>query len=306
MNPTQNSTGTLFNIQRFSIHDGPGIRTTVFLKGCNLHCIWCHNPESVQKQPEIQFFPEKCIACGECVKICPHGAQILDGNQRIYVRDLCQQCGQCTQDCFSGALVLTGKEWTPAEVLAEVEQDAPYYQTSQGGVTLSGGEPLLQPEFVSQLLEGCRERGFHTALDTAGNVSWKTFESLLPLTDLFLYDVKAFHEDIHRRATAVSNRLILENLRRLAETGKPIWVRIPVVPGINNSPDEIGEIARFLAPFKSVEWVELMPFHTLGAEKYDSLGRDYTARGITPPGILAVEPLLKLFESYQVHARIMK
>lgn len=298
--------GIIFNIQRFSIHDGPGIRTTVFLKGCNLRCLWCHNPESVQKQPEVQFFPEKCLACGSCSEICPEGAQLQNGNQRIYLRELCKACGKCVQDCFSDALVMSGEERGLDEVLADIRKDEEYYRSSGGGVTFSGGEPLLQPDFVHDLLLECRRLGIHCAVDTAGNVAWQTFERIAPLADLFLYDVKAFHAPIHRTATGVGNRLILANLKKLAGLGKPIWVRIPVVPGINDAPEEILEIARFLQPLKAIERVELLPFHSLGAEKYASLGREYTAQGINVPRAADLDPLLEIFADHQIFARTMK
>jgi pyruvate formate lyase activating enzyme len=301
-----NPNGIIFNVQRFSIHDGPGIRTTVFLKGCNLRCQWCHNPESIQKGPEVQFFPEKCMLCGSCSAICPEGAQLQDGNQRIYLRDRCVACGKCVEDCFSDALVMSGAERSVESVLAEIRRDEEYFRTSGGGVTLSGGEPLLQPDFVYSLLQECQRAGLNCAVDTAGNVPWKTIARIAPLADLFLYDVKAFHASIHRTATGVSNRLILENLKRLDGLGKRIWVRIPVVPGINDAPAEILEIARFLQPLKSVEWVELLPFHSLGAEKYESLGRDYRAGGIPIPRVADLDPLLELFENHQIHARSMK
>ena len=298
--------GVIFNIQRFSIHDGPGIRTTVFLKGCNLRCLWCHNPESVQKRPEVQFFPEKCLACGSCSAVCPHDAQLQQDNQRVYQRELCQVCGKCIDECFSDALVLSGEERGVEDILAEIRKDEEYFRSSGGGVTFSGGEPLLQPDFMHEILTECRKLGLHCAVDTAGNVAWQTFARIAPLTDLFLYDVKAFHAPIHRAATGVGNRLILENLKRLAGLGKPIWVRIPVIPGINDEPDEILEIARFLQPLKAVEWVELLPFHSLGAEKYASLGREYTAQGISVPHIADLNPLLELFADHQIRARAMK
>lgn len=297
--------GIIFNIQRFSIHDGPGVRTTVFLKGCNLSCFWCHNPEAALITPEIQFFPDKCIACGACVEACTQEAQMLSGNERIYLRDRCSQCLDCVDECFSGALVAAGKESTPQEVVAEIERDRAYYRHSGGGVTFSGGEPMLQKEFLKELLVKSRALGFHCAVDTAGNVPWEWLEEILPTTDLFLYDVKAFDAEIHRRATGVSNRRILENLARLAGSGKPIWIRIPVIPGVNDTPEEMSQIAAYLAPLKGIQWVELLPFHTLGSEKYTSLGRDYPARGLTPPSKQKLAELAKIIEGQNLAVRCM-
>ena len=176
--------GTIFNIQRFSIHDGPGVRTTVFLKGCNLHCFWCHNPESRRMNVDIQFFPLKCIACGRCVELCPQGAQLLDlaSGARLFQRDLCQRCGTCATECFAEALLVSGRQVSVAEVMQEIEQDKTYYQDRQGGATFSGGEPLLQVEFLAALLAACHAQGIHTAVDTAANVPWESLAAILPLT----------------------------------------------------------------------------------------------------------------------------
>jgi pyruvate formate lyase activating enzyme len=302
--------GTIFNIQRFSIHDGPGIRTTVFLKGCNLRCLWCHNPEAINRQPEIEFYPEKCIACGACVETCPEGAQFINHHsegsfERLYLRDRCRLCFRCTAECFSGALLATGRETDTEQVLAEIERDRPYYQFSGGGVTFSGGEPLLQKDFLKSLLVQCRGRGLHCAVDTAGNVAWEILAEIAPLTDLFLYDVKAFDEETHRRATGAGNRRILENLRRLSEAGSAIWVRIPVIPGVNDAPGEIGAIGDFLAPLAGLRQVELLPFHTLGSEKYPSLGRDYPMAGTRPPSKETLELLKVILEEHGLSTRIM-
>lgn len=287
--------GWVFDIQRFSIHDGPGIRTTVFLQGCNLRCFWCHNPESQTAGPCVQFFADRCIACGLCVAACPEGAQLLADGQRIYVRDLCRTCGTCVDTCYAGALIIKAKRMTVAGVLAEIEKDRPYYEESGGGVTFSGGEPTLQADFLAALLVGCKERGLHTAVDTACHVSWETLARILPYTDLFLVDVKAFDEKTHRAGTGIGNGRILENVRRLAAVGASLCVRIPVIPGFNANAAELGRIADFLAGLALVPPVELLPFHHLGAGKYESLGRAYPARDLKPPADGTMEEFRQLF-----------
>lgn len=297
--------GTVFNIQRFSIHDGPGIRTTVFLKGCNLRCFWCHNPEAWETEPQVQFFPEKCIACGACVEVCENDAQLLNGDQRLYLRDLCTSCMSCVQECFSGALEQSGKVYTVEDILAEIERDRTYYQFSDGGVTFSGGEPFLQQPFLKEVLQACKEAGFHTAVDTALNVPWALVEEVLPYTDLFLVDVKAFDDEIHHQATGVSNRRILDNLKLLSAVHPQIWIRIPVIPGVNDSASELESISMYLATLESIRWIELLPFHTLGSEKYPSLGMDYPAQGLVMPSKNDMEKTLEVFQQKQLSARIM-
>ncbi|MEI7848901.1 MAG: glycyl-radical enzyme activating protein [Chloroflexota bacterium] len=285
--------GTIFNIQRFSIHDGPGIRTTVFFKGCNLRCFWCHNPESARMQPDIQFFPSKCIACGRCVEVCEPSAQRLDpaSGAREFLRDLCTDCRECTSECFAEALVLSGQQVSVEDIFQKVEQDRPYYNGRQGGVTFSGGEPLLQVEFLTALLERCKAQEIHTAVDTAGNIPWENLAAIMPLTDLFLFDCKVFDEEKHRQATGVGNQRILDNLARLARSGAEIWIRIPVIPGVNDNEAEFERIADFLAPLPGIRKVELMPFHHLGAGKFESLGRLYPTRNFQPPSGALMERL---------------
>ena len=297
--------GIIFNIQRFSIHDGPGIRTTVFFKGCNLRCFWCHNPEAALVQPQLQYFPDKCIACGGCVAVCPQGAHALVDGVHTFNRDLCQSSFRCVEECFSGALQKIGKDYTVVQVMAEIERDQPYFESSGGGVTFSGGEPLLQKDFLKALLIECRGRGIHTAVDTAGNLPQEVFEEIQPLVDLFLFDIKACDEDIHRRATAAGNRRIHANLRWLSQAGSKIWIRIPVIPGVNDSDSEIHAIAGLLAPLAGIQWVELMAFHTLGSEKYASLGQPYPAAGLTPPSKVRIAEIRDVLVAKGLNARLM-
>lgn len=276
--------GTVFDIQRFSVHDGPGIRTTVFLKGCSLRCFWCHNPEGIHPQPEIQFEPEKCIGCGDCVKICEHGAQHLVDGERIYDRDCCTVCGQCIETCFAGGLSLVGKSMSVDEVLVEVLQDAAFYPSSGGGVTFSGGEPVLQTDFLHDLLVRCQSEGVHTAIETAGHYPWARLERLLPHIDMVMMDIKHMDSAQHKAATGAPNELILANARRLAATPVPVLFRVPVIPTVNDTPAAIHAIAQFVRELSELRGapipLELLQFHRLAENKYTSLGRIYKAHSL--------------------------
>lgn len=276
-------TGIVTNIQRFSIHDGPGIRTTVFMKGCNLRCFWCHNPETLRPEPELQLFLDRCIGCGECLKRCPHDAHTQVDGRRVFHRERCVGCGKCAETCYAEALVLVGEEKTAEEVVEEVLRDRPFYETSAGGITLSGGEPLLQPIFARAILEQCRQESIHTAIETAANFPWERIAQILPLVDLVMMDIKIMDPEKHRECTGVRNERILANARRLGEQTQPLIVRTPVVPGVNDSADEIASIAEFVATLPNVLYYELLPFHPMATSKYDSLDIDYRARDLKRP-----------------------
>ena len=254
---------TIFDIQRGSFVDGPGIRTTVFFKGCNLACKWCHNPESQSANKQILFYKDKCTGCGKCKTVCPNGLEN------------CDFCGKCALLCLNDAREVCGKEYSVEEVLNEVLKDSAYYLVSGGGVTFSGGECMLQIEFLTEILQKSKENGVHTAVDTAGHLPWEYFEKILPYTDLFLYDRKAFSDDLHRAGTGISNRLILENLQKLAKTGKEIIVRVPLIGGFNDKEDELKKIASFLIEI-GVKKVELLPYHALGEHKWVAAGMSLT------------------------------
>ena len=298
------TTGYICNIQRFSVHDGPGIRTTVFLKGCTLRCFWCHNPESIRPKLEVQFFPNRCIRCAACVEACPEGAQAFDENgMRVFHREKCVACGACVDVCYAEALVFSGKAMTAEAVVDEILLDRAFYENSGGGVTLSGGEPALQVEFSREILERCRAAGLHTAIETAANAPWESLAALLPLTDLVMMDLKHMDAAKHHDATGAPNALLLANARRLAETDKSILFRIPIIPTVNDTLEEVAAIAAFVRELVELRaaqhnancanssaagvpapiTLELLAFHRMAGDKYNSLGWDYRAANLTPP-----------------------
>ena len=275
--------GIVFDIQRFSVHDGPGIRTTVFLKGCSLRCFWCQNPEGIRLKPEVMFYPDRCISCGRCAAVCPQGSHAIEGGVHVYLREKCTACGKCTETCHAGALMLTGKLMTVDEVVEEVLRDKIFYELSNGGVTLSGGDPVVQHDFSRAILERCKGEGLHTAIEMAANCQWDDLTSLLQVTDLVMMDIKHLDPDKHREVTGVSNERILDNARRLEQTEKPFIIRVPVVPTVNDTPEEIGAIAQYVRAFKNLQYLELLPFHRLGESKYHSLGLNYRGSHLETP-----------------------
>ena len=274
--------GLIFSIQRYSIHDGPGIRTTVFFKGCPLRCRWCSNPESINTYPELIFRSSRCDGCGRCISVCLPSAISMGQGCIQLDRQKCNLCLKCLDVCYTEALEVTGRYYGLGEMFDECLKDEPFYHNSDGGVTLSGGEPLHQPSFAINLLKTCKEHGLHTTLDTSGYIKWDVLEQALSYTDLVLYDIKHMDPEAHRAGVGVPNELILDNLQRLSSRGKNrIWIRVPVVPGFNDSPENIEKTAR-MASGLSVEKVSLLTYHEWGKPKYEAIGREYTLTAIAP------------------------
>jgi pyruvate formate lyase activating enzyme len=298
--PGSPPTGTIFDIRRFSVHDGPGIRTTVFFKGCPLRCWWCHNPESQSFQPEILLNPGRCIRCGACVAACPEGA--IPSGQMAAAPDpaLCTRCGACTEACAAEARELAGRVMSVSQVMAEVGRDLAFYDQSGGGVTFSGGEPLAQPGFLAALLRACKSQEIRTALDTSGYAPWKTLAELAPDVDLFLYDLKLVDPAAHRRMTGVSNQRILSNLFKLSELGARLILRVPVIPGVNADPAAIravAEIARQAGQVgRGIEEIDLLPYHQAAIGKYERMDLPYALPEVKPPTPEDLDSLAEILE----------
>lgn len=297
--------GLVFDIQRFSVHDGPGIRTTVFLKGCPLHCLWCQNPESISYLPEITFIATKCIDCGKCLRVCTEEAIQVSGRRgRIIDRLRCSLCGECIETCYSGALSIIGRYMTVPEVLAEVDRDRDFYVNSGGGVTFSGGEPTAQPLFLAALCQQAQARRLHTTVDTCGQMRWDTLRSILRHVNLVLYDLKHMDSSEHRRLTGVPNELILENLQRICALGLPVHVRIPLVPGCNDSPENIEATAAFVRGLPNIRSLDILPYHRLGEPKWRQLDQPYDLHGVSPPSRDEVFALADVVRAHDLEVRV--
>ena len=290
------TTGAVFNIQRFSTEDGPGIRTTVFMKGCPLRCIWCHNPESQSTKAELLLDKERCIGCGGCAAVCERGAHIFEGGHRID-RTACVATGKCVEVCPSDALRLYGKRMSVDEALGEVMRDKIFYETSGGGVTLSGGEPLFQPEFASELLKGAKESGIHTAIETSGFAAKEVLLSVIGHTDLVLFDVKETDPERHKRYTGVPIEPILSNLRLIDEVGVPFVIRAPIIPSLSDREEHFKALSELCRSMKHCIGVEVMPYHNIGVHKYEMMDKEYLCGEIKVPERETVERWRRLVEA---------
>lgn len=284
------------NIQRFSTKDGPGIRTTVFFKGCPLRCLWCHNPETHIAHEEIMYNSENCVLCQRCVNACKEGAVTLSGNTIATDRERCTFCGKCADVCYYNAREICGRLFSSGEVSEILKKDKSFYSESGGGITLSGGECMIYPNFILSVLRSCKSENIHTAIDTSGFAPWESFEKTLPYTDLFLYDIKAFDNELHKKLTGVENKLILENLKKLSDSGKEIFLRLPLIEGCNANEREITAIADMTKNYH-ISCVNLLPYHDMGKYKYTKLDRFYDGESMRTPSEEKLNLFKTIFES---------
>ncbi len=308
------SSGWIFKIQRHCIHDGPGIRTTVFFKGCPLSCLWCFNPESQNPRPEVVHSPDKCIVCGLCLKECPvpgalqpdvHEPEGPIGKSKItHNKQLCTDCGSCLEVCPTGALSLIGYQISSEEVVETVLRDRVFYEKSGGGVTLSGGEVALQPDFAREILKGCRDKGIHTAIETCGHAPWREMEKVLEYTDTVLYDLKIVNSKKHLEFTGVSSELIFANMRKISDAGKELVLRLPLIPGLNDGEDDLSAAAELILSLPACAGVHLLPYELLGVDKYKKLGRGYELDKIRPPGEDFLEKVQSFFAARGIDVQI--
>lgn len=294
----------VFDIQRFAVHDGPGIRTLMFFKGCPLRCWWCQNPESQRMKKELAIFSKLCIACMSCIKVCPQKAISVINDVLCIDRGKCNVCGDCEIACSAGARKIIGREMNILQIFEEVRKDKPFYDRSKGGVTLSGGEPIVWADSARDLLELCLQDQINTAVETCGYVPWDKIKMLAPVTGLFLYDLKCMDDGKHREYTGVSNKPILDNLIRLSGLTDSIIIRIPIIPNLNDSPKNITETARFVKGLKVVKEIDLLPYHQLGASKHKNLGRTYKLKELSPPSNEKMAELRDIILSYGIECII--
>lgn len=303
-----NLSGIVFNIQRFSTEDGPGIRTTVFLKGCPLRCLWCSNPESQSYTKQVAHRDSLCNGCGSCIKVCFLDAISVcpsGGSFKIRIdRKKCNNCGKCVDVCIAGAIQFYGRSMTIEEVFNEVRKDRGYYSKSQGGVTVSGGEPLSQADFVVEFLRRCRKTGIHTTLDTCGYCSSSTLYKVLDLVDLVLFDVKIMNRRQHKQLTEKDNSVILRNARLIAFKGVPMIIRVPLIPGINDSEDNLNEIAHFISELDNTLHVDLLPYHRFGENKYEMLDMEYQLKNVRPADNEKIHWCQEIFKRYGLNCTV--
>ncbi|MDQ7094483.1 glycyl-radical enzyme activating protein [Desulfosporosinus sp. PR] len=289
---------------KYSIHDGPGIRTAVFFKGCPLNCQWCHNPESQRYDQELFYWPDRCIGCGQCLANCPNGAIRTLSGKLEFRRDLCKVCGACCKVCHAGARSLVAKRMSVSEVMAEVEKDLIFYDESGGGVTFTGGEAMMQPAFLAELLKACRKKEIHTAVETCGFVKPEILQTISAEADLFLYDLKLMDSQKHQAYTGAANDLVLANLRWLAERQAEVLVRVPVIPGCNDDQENLHQLGEFLTSLPRVKELHLLPYHRAGVDKYKRLGREYLLPEVQAPENEQMERIKETLEEYGLKVKI--
>ncbi len=275
--------GTVFNIQKFCTSDGPGIRTVVFLKGCPLHCAWCHNAESQRIVHELMYHADKCVMCGRCAAVCPNGVHTIENGVHTLDRDKCTACGKCVDACLTDALEIKGKRMTAQEVIADVMKDKVFYDNSGGAITLSGGEPTAQLDFAIAILKAAKESGLHTAIETCGFTSEENIKAIAKYVDLFLYDIKHTDSAAHEKYTGVKNERILENLRTIDALGKKSIIRAPIIPGVNDNDEHFAALAALASSLSNVERIDVEPYHDLGSGKYEQLGESSATHAFRVP-----------------------
>ena len=295
----------IFNIQKYNLYDGPGIRTLVFFKGCPLRCGWCSNPEGHLRSYRILFKKDRCVDCGACAAVCPQGVHVMDSatGRHVIMRDVeCVGCRKCADACPQGALSISGEYRTISDIMSVIEEDVPFYQSSGGGVTLGGGEVLMQPEAAVNLLTACKQRGINTAIETCGYARPEVVRKAAEVTDLFLFDVKHMDSDRHYQLTGVRNELILENLQWLFENRRNVKVRVPLLKGVNDGGQDLESLVRFLEPYKdhrNCKGIDLLPYHKMGVNKYAQLGREYPLPGdpaLSEEDLERVERVIKQYD----------
>jgi pyruvate formate lyase activating enzyme len=296
----------VFDIQKFSVHDGPGIRTLIFMKGCLLTCVWCSNPESQSRAPELAFYGERCVRANRCIEVCPTQAISVKENGLVLDKSLCNLCGKCVEACYAGAWKMFGMVVDVDHVMREIEKDAIFYRNSGGGVTFGGGEPLLYTDFISAVAKRCQSEGIPVAIETCGYVSWRNLESVLDNVGLVMFDIKHMDPKMHKELCGRSNQLILKNLKHLSQRDDiEVVVRVPIIPGLNDTEDNINNTARFVASLRgNIKRVELLPYHKFGENKYERLGREYALKGLKIPSDERMRDIKRTMEGYGLNIQI--